>query len=137
MFCEDIVHEIVEKLGLPKANILYSGGGNFYILAPNTQETKDILKNLESELETWLIDNRLSSSLYLALSWIPFSEDEFGKFSEMWRKVNQENSLKKAQKYKSVLEKDPSKLLDPSKEIKHESQGEPCDACRKITLPKN
>lgn len=135
MFCEDIVHEIVERLGLPKANILYSGGGNFYILAPNTQETKDILKNLESELETWLIDNRLSSSLYLALSWIPFSEDEFGKFSEMWIKVNQENSLKKAQKYKSVLEKDPSKLLDPSKEIKHGSQGEPCDACRKITLP--
>ena len=52
MFCEDIVHEIVERLDLLKANILYSRGGNFYILAPNTQETKDILKNLESELET-------------------------------------------------------------------------------------
>ncbi|MDI9395024.1 MAG: type III-A CRISPR-associated protein Cas10/Csm1 [Euryarchaeota archaeon] len=127
MFCEDIVHEIVERLDLPKANILYSGGGNFYILAPNTQETKDILKKLESELETWLIDNRLSSSLYLALSWIPFSEDKFGKFSEMWIKVNQENSLKKAQKYKSVLEKDPSKIM------KLGDIGDPCDACRKIT----
>lgn len=138
MFCEDIVHEIVERLGLPKANILYSGGGNFYILAPNTRETKDILKSIESELETWLIDNRLSSSLYLALSWIPFSEEKFGNFSEMWMKVNQENSLKKAQKYKSILEKDPSKLLDPlSKELKHGSQGEPCDACRKIIPSKD
>lgn len=135
MFCEDIVHEIVEQLDLPKANILYSGGGNFYILAPNTQEAKDILKSIESELETWLINNKLSSNLYLALSWISFSENNFRNFSDMWIKVNQKNSLKKAQKYKSVLEKDPSKLLDPSNEIKPESQGEPCDACRKITLP--
>lgn len=40
--------------------------------------------------------------------------------------VNQENSLKKAQKYKSVLEKNPSKILELG------DYGDPCDACRKI-----
>jgi len=129
MFCEDIVQNIVEELGLPKANILYSGGGNFYILAPNTQEAKDTLKNIESRIEKWLIDNRLSSSLYLALSWFPFSDDKFKNFSQIWVDVNQKNSLKKARKYQSVLETDPSRIL------KLEDYGEPCDACRKTTLP--
>lgn len=131
MFCEDIVHEIVERLGLSNANILYSGGGNFYILAPNTEEAKKKLQEINTELEDWLIANRLNSSLYLALSWIPFCGDKFGNFSKIWMNINQETSLKKAQKYQSVLEKDPSKIL------KLGSKGDPCDACRKITPSKD
>ncbi|AKB21955.1 type III-A CRISPR-associated protein Cas10/Csm1 [Methanosarcina sp. WH1] len=134
MFCEDIVQTIVERLGLPKANILYSGGGNFFILAPNTKEAKKKLEEIEKDLEGiekdqegWFIANRLSSSLYLALSWVPFCGDKFGNFSNIWMNINQENSLKKAQKYQSVLEKDPSKIL------KLGDNGDPCDACRKIT----
>jgi len=127
MLCEDIVHEIIKRLGLPKANILYSGGGNFYILAPNIEEAKNKLEEIEKDLEGWLIDSRLSSNLYLALSWIPFSGDVFRQFSGKWMEINKENSLKKTQKYKSILEKDPSKIL------KLGDYGDPCDACRKTT----
>ena len=103
MLCEDIVHEIIKRLGLPKANILYSGGGNFYILAPNIEEAKINWKK-SKDLEGWLIDSRLSSNLYLALSWIPFSGDVFRQFSGKWMEINKENSLK-TQKYKSILKK--------------------------------
>lgn len=131
MFCEDIVHEIVERLGLPKANILYSGGGNFYILAPNTREAKDILKGIESRLERWLIDSKLSSSLYLALSWITVSEDDFGDFGEIWIDINKENSLKKSRKYASTLESTPFEVLNIG------DSGDPCNACRKIVPTKD
>ncbi|AKB26316.1 CRISPR-associated protein, Csm1 family [Methanosarcina sp. MTP4] len=139
MFCEDIVHEIVERLGLPKTNILYSGGGNFYILAPNTEDAKNKLKEIENDLygiennlegkgsEGWLIANGLSSSLYVALSCIPFCGKKFENFSKIWMDINQKNSLKKAQKYQSALEKNPSKILELG------DKGDPCDACRKRT----
>jgi len=131
MFCEDIVHEIVEKLGLTKANILYSGGGNFFILAPNTKEAEDILKGIESNLEGWLIKKRLSSSLYLALSWVPFSSSKLEEFSETWTDLNKKNSLKKSRKYASTLESTPFKVLNIG------DSGDPCNACRKIVPTKD
>ncbi len=46
IFCENVVYNIIKELDLPKANVLYSGGGHFFILAPNTDEANEKLQKI-------------------------------------------------------------------------------------------
>jgi CRISPR-associated protein Csm1 len=45
---------ILNKLNYPITNILYSGGGKFQLLLPNTSKVKDILKEFKNELSKYL-----------------------------------------------------------------------------------
>jgi len=45
---------ILNKLNYPITNILYSGGGKFQLLLPNTSKVKDILKEFKNELSEFL-----------------------------------------------------------------------------------
>lgn len=39
---EHIVDELLEKLSLSRANLIYTGGGHCYLLLANTDDTRDI-----------------------------------------------------------------------------------------------
>jgi len=45
---------ILNKLNYPITNILYSGGGKFQLLLPNTERVKDILKEFKDKLSEYL-----------------------------------------------------------------------------------
>lgn len=40
LLLEEFIDEYLEQIGLSRANVLYSGGGHFYILVPNIEDTK-------------------------------------------------------------------------------------------------
>lgn len=44
---EHIVDELLEKLSLSRANLIYAGGGHCYLLLANTDDTRDILEHYE------------------------------------------------------------------------------------------
>lgn len=44
---EHIVDELLEKLSLSRANLIYTGGGHCYLLLANTDDTRDILEHYE------------------------------------------------------------------------------------------
>ena len=126
IFCENVVYNIIKELDLPKANVLYSGGGHFFILAPNTDEANEKLQKIQEKLNNWMIETGLSSALYLAMSWIPFTGNEFKNFGDMWHKIYKELSSEKSRKYSAVLATSPKRLL------MHDGGGAYCGACRRI-----
>jgi len=126
IFCENVVYNIIEELDIPKANVLYSGGGHFFILAPNTDEANEKLQKVQEKLNNWMIETGLGSVLYLAMSWIPFTGNEFKNFGDMWHKIYKELSSEKSRKYSTVLATSPKRLL------MHNGGGAYCDACRRI-----
>ncbi len=91
-----IVDYLLSKLELKRANLLYEGGGNFYIIAPACKiesfETakKQILKNL-------LLAH--DGELYVAMDYILLSPLDFTDFSNQWDKVKEKVNLQKLRRW--------------------------------------
>lgn len=66
LLLEEFVDEYLEQIGLSRANVLYSGGGHFYILAPNIENTKKAIDKLQAKMNRWLMEN-IGINLYLAI----------------------------------------------------------------------
>lgn len=66
LLLEEFIDEYLEQIGLSRANVLYSGGGHFYILAPNIEDTKKSIDKLQSKMNRWLMEN-IGINLYLAI----------------------------------------------------------------------
>ena len=66
LLLEEFVDEYLEQIGLSRANVLYSGGGHFYILAPNIEDTKKAIDKLQAKMNRWLMEN-IGINLYLAI----------------------------------------------------------------------
>lgn len=66
LLLEEFIDEYLEQIGLSRANVLYSGGGHFYILAPNIKDTKKAIDKLQVKMNRWLMEN-IGINLYLAI----------------------------------------------------------------------
>ncbi|MDD3841081.1 MAG: type III-A CRISPR-associated protein Cas10/Csm1, partial [Clostridia bacterium] len=72
---ENIIDEILDSLSLSRANLLYSGGGHFYILLPNTQYTISKLEEGQQKLNDWFL-KKYGSALYIQMAWVEASADQ-------------------------------------------------------------
>ena len=97
---EHVVDEILDACALSRSSLLYTGGGQFYLLLANTAKTVDILQQLSERINDWLIAH-FSSRLYLAIGWTPCRADEFlGEGTrEAFRRVNEILADKKLHRY--------------------------------------
>lgn len=66
LLLEEFIDEYLEQIGLSRANVLYSGGGHFYILVPNIEDTKKAIDKLQAKMNRWLMEN-IGINLYLAI----------------------------------------------------------------------
>lgn len=103
---ENMADDLLQSLGLSRANLIYSGGGHFYLLVDNTEETIDILKKGIDEINRQLAE-LFSASLYLAAAWEPVSANELmgrgNRDGNMFRRVSQKMSGAKLQRYSASL----------------------------------
>lgn len=76
ILCEHITDEILTATGLSRANCLYSGGGQAYLILSNTEETIQTLKKTEVDLRHWLLE-RFQLKLAIYFAWTPASADAF------------------------------------------------------------
>ena len=76
LLLENIADEILEILELSRCNLLYSGGGGFYLLLPNTSRTIDVLGEVNKAVNNWLL-KYFGSRLYLSLGWAECSAADF------------------------------------------------------------
>lgn len=56
LLADSAVFSLLKKLGLPRANVVYSSGGSFFILAPNTEKTTADFLNWKKETLKWFFD---------------------------------------------------------------------------------
>jgi len=130
LLTEDVVEEIVERLNLTRANVIYSGGGHFFILAPNTGEVKEKLDNLVKSINQWLFD-RFHGKLYLAVDFIELNGKSFERLElngeSIWDKIVHKLKIKKNQKFLDMLDKN---ILIEGDYWKNK---EICEVCRTST----
>lgn len=145
---EHIVDSIIERMDLSKANVIYSGGGHCYILVANTEKIKGIIKDTEKELNKWLLDT-FGISLYIAIGYAECNANALknyprGSYSDIFRKVSNMLSEKKAHRYSasqiislnSVLKKDYTrecKICKTMDNLNEDNVCHTCDAIQKLS----
>jgi CRISPR-associated protein Csm1 len=141
LLTEAVCRKILEELGLAPTSLLWNAGGNFLILAPNTDRVRGKLERLEREITRWMYDEH-GTDLYLALYWAEASPEDVRNFGEFKEKNLILHSMKaKYQKYSSLIAPG---LFDPKDDIVPEgmhcpvcggrSKGEePCPKCERYT----
>ncbi len=130
LLTEDVVEELIERLKLTRANVIFSGGGRFYILAQNTEEAKEEIEKLSTVLNRWLYD-RFKGKLYYAITYIEVNGEELSKFrvdgESIWELVNRELKVKKLRKFLDILRE--GELVENYIFVDDETFGE-CEVCK-------
>lgn len=100
---EHMIDELLDKLSLCRANLIYSGGGHCYMLLPNTEKVREILESQEREVNQWFMET-FGIALYVAGGCGPCSartlrNEPKGSYSELYRTVSKMISGKKSHRY--------------------------------------
>lgn len=130
LLLEHIVDELLQRLELCRANLLYTGGGHAYLLLPNTPEVKRRLGGFESEVREWFVDN-YRTDLFVASAWVECSANDLANRGEnkqrypmLYRQLSRKLSAAKASRYSAETirklnfrsEEDAGHLQDHSRE---------------------
>jgi CRISPR-associated protein Csm1 len=120
---EEVVQQLLVALDLPRTSIIYAGGGNLYLLAAATHETREKVQQVQQKFNTWLKDN-LQRKVYLALDCLSFKLDYVASqsFATHWNQVIQELNKQKLCKFSEQI----NSLL-----AVRESFGERCRVCHR------
>lgn len=135
MVLEYIIDELCEAIGVNRCNLIYSGGGHFYLLAPNTQEVIDKIEKIKDKCNYWFLKNT-SSTLYIeiacqecsAINFMDSSDnEEYGKTSNIFYQLSNKLSKQKMQRYEVEQLKE---MFDPMSDInKVKDSSRECVVC--------
>jgi CRISPR-associated protein Csm1 len=98
LLTEAVARFVLRTLQLPVTNLIYGGGGHFYLLAP--REAAAQLASIRTDVSRKLLAHH-GGDLYLALGWTPAAAQDFdrARFSNRWEAVSQEMSRAKRQRF--------------------------------------
>ncbi len=126
---------IIKRVGLTRVNIIYSSGGKFYLLLPNTQNVSKTLQETIEQINKDLFE-KFDGELFLRSGWTPLSGNdlmlESDRLSTRWRAVNAELNRQAQQPFMTLLRepKKFKKVFGPA-----DWQMETCEACHKEIKP--
>ena len=103
---ENLIDNLLDTIGLSRANCIYSGGGHTYMLLPNTEKAKEAIKAYESKTNEWFL-KQFKTDLYLACGYAECSANEIsnkpeGAYAEIYRRVSTQLSEKKLHRYSAA-----------------------------------
>lgn len=108
LLLEHVADELLERLGLCRANLLYTGGGHAYMLLPNTQATIAVLEAFRAELNAWLVAN-YRTDLYVASAWVTCSAEDLANrgtdkrcYPQLFQRLTRGLSEAKASRYDAM-----------------------------------
>ena len=135
---EHVMDELLERLSLSRASLLYQGGGHAYLLLPNTEKIKISLKSFKEELNQWFL-KKFDISIFMADGYAECSANVLcnrdagntESYTALYRRVSEEISKQKRARYtaKDILSLNQGKT----------SGGRECSICHRMenveTLP--
>ena len=124
---EHVIDEILDRLGLSRTNLIYSGGGHCYILLPNTGDSKLVFDQSVKEVNEWFL-KQYGSSLYIAGSYVECSADDLknnpkGSYSCIYKELSADLATKKLRRYDA----DQIRYLNNQKRVDYSRE---CSVCR-------
>ncbi len=108
---EAIVRYILRRLDLPITNLIYQGGGHFFLLAGPLDEP--LIEQIKKEISTVLYHHHCGE-LYLALTSAPLTGADFyeGRISQRWKDLTGELQQVKQRRF-SELGEDLKYIFEP------------------------
>jgi len=103
-----LISEIISKVildifNLPTANLLYCGGGHFFILLPYKEAISEKLKELREKIDSIILKAH-HGRLAFILDWVLLSyADFFIKFCSIWAEVSIKLGEKKKKRFASLF----------------------------------
>lgn len=98
---ESVLRFMLRELGIPYTAVIYSGGGNFYLLAPRFAAEK--IPGIRKAVTEKLL-RHFGTDLYLTLgsAEIAFREFKQGCFGEPWSRMHQDIGRQKNRRYREL-----------------------------------
>lgn len=143
LLTEAISNYILCKLEISKANLLYCGGGHFYILAASSAASN--LEDIRKKSIEILLKHH-QGDFYLALDWIAISSRDFQekRFGSKWDEIVAKLAVRKKHKFSEILNnehhdsifgpmggsKDVCEICGSEKDVQeYEDEKKKCDMC--------
>ena len=123
---EHIADEILDNFNLTRANLLYTGGGHFYIILPNYNDIESRTNEIMSKLNRWFISN-FSIDLYIAMGTKEFNFENLKEFAPVFKELSGNLSQIKQRRY--VYNNDRDQLINLLKPKKNESNDGNRECC--------
>lgn len=126
---QHILDELCDKLEISRANIIYNGGGQCYILVPNTDKCIKEIERYEEEINGWL-KKHFSTALYIGGGICKCSSNNLknipeGSYSDIYRTLSNEISNKKMCRYSA-------KDIKAFNSIQYDSYERECVVCKRL-----
>ncbi|HNY71394.1 MAG TPA: type III-A CRISPR-associated protein Cas10/Csm1 [Syntrophorhabdus sp.] len=117
LLSDSVVMYLLKKLNLYEANIIYNSGGSFYILAPNTNETRQNFENAVHDIEDKIFKSH-GTSIYVAIEAITMGRDALlgankKSIADCWEKLFEARDARKRTRYTERLIQDYSTFFEP------------------------
>lgn len=103
LLTEHLVDTILEALNLTRCNVLFTGGGHFYLLAPNTEKAKDGIESVRQSTNDYLWDT-FNGALSCCISFVPMGKTAFSDATRQWAALGQKLEKMKRRKWEETLD---------------------------------
>ncbi|MBI5674558.1 MAG: type III-A CRISPR-associated protein Cas10/Csm1 [Nitrospirae bacterium] len=120
LLTEHIVSETIKALELTRCNLIFVGGGHFYILSHNTKGAVSSVAKIKDRIDNYLF-MEFGGSLQINLEIEPFHPSEFADASKIWGRLAERLEAVKKTKWKDKL----LDILKPQMPLSNQS----CEVC--------
>ncbi|MFQ9111884.1 MULTISPECIES: type III-A CRISPR-associated protein Cas10/Csm1 [Butyribacter] len=130
IFMENLIDELLDYIGMSRANLIYSGGGHAYIITANTENIKQKIAEFESKINEWLL-GEFKTALFLGCGYAECSANELhnepeGTYRQIFKNVSKMISQKKMKRYSAA------QIIKLNSEGKKDGTRE-CRVCRRTS----
>lgn len=105
LLTEALTRFVLRELGIPSTNVIYSGGGHFYLLAPLSASEK--MDEVRMKVTRILLQHH-GTDMYVALESVkvPASGFRLGNFPHYWGQMHTMLAIAKKRRYSGLPEED-------------------------------
>lgn len=130
LFIEHLVDCLVERLSVSRCNVLFTGGGHFYLLAPNTQDATDTIKDARQKTNDYLWDS-FNGDLSCCMAYVPMGKKAFKDATLCWSALGQALEAMKQRKWQERIQD----VLAPPAMPHQDCLTARCEVCAREDLP--
>lgn len=104
LLTEYVVDRLLEEMRLQRSNVVFTGGGHFYLIAPNLPVGRESLATVREEVNGFLLDG-YNGSLQQFIAAVPFAKQQLRDVSQLWGNLSTELENLKRRKWDTHLER--------------------------------
>jgi CRISPR-associated protein Csm1 len=104
LLTEHVADELLKALGLSRPNLIFAGGGHFYILCQNTPHAERVIQAYHERIVAWARE-RFRLALYLTMDGVAATAADLttDAVTHLWQGVAERLALQKAQRFRHEL----------------------------------